>query len=595
MQSPSHSISFNGMVLTETGESSFNLGRFKNLPRVRTMEDISALDSAIASYAEIQKKSAIKGDWETMMTARHLGMLLVEYRVYVTGSSLQSIGSVETNPEGSAVMTIPAGSYAVLPYKLGSNPASSRASMEKALMQLMEASLNKNFERGNGVHVASNLQKIFKTINDIQEPIYRVPGTGTSGVVPASSLPVMTDMIPVNRPFIVTEQDGKRYILERTENTWLINNPSGADMKIQIEKLGYAPEFKGYDADREAAVSLATRIEDQGIMLLVEARRKGLPSFGNCFTVKPGSFSCVGKMYSVGENGNLVMSDASTNKDKAYEKKASYSLAMELNGEWRFGEPVFTSFSNSCQNSVNHPIVSSKYGRNGELYTISCLDPHGSIKYSRQYYISFENKRLVQTIGSVLADSKKREEIEKALAPAKMAEVFAQFVPILGTVDGLAQCVGVNSMTRNAYLSLADSRVRDQVRFDSFLGEPASIGSRTLDCLGGLTVASNAIKAARWMSGWLNVPTKKGAELSESLKKAINSDRMKKVENLSEKFGNAWVSGKDVTDTINAMKAGKVGEAAIKMAETFYAAAQQANNMSDLAETAVEVRNAIHP
>lgn len=69
---PARSISYNGMTLAETGETSFNLGRFQNLPRVRSTEDINALDSAIMTYGDIQKRTARKGDWETMMTARHL-------------------------------------------------------------------------------------------------------------------------------------------------------------------------------------------------------------------------------------------------------------------------------------------------------------------------------------------------------------------------------------------------------------------------------------------------------------------------------------------------------------------------------------------
>jgi hypothetical protein len=93
------------------------------------------------------------------------------------------------------------------------------------------------------------------------------------------------------------------------------------------------------------------------------------------------------------------------------------------------------------------------------------------------------------------------------------------------------------------------------------------------------------------MSGWLNVSAKQGAELSASLKVALDSDRMKKVEELSKKFGNDWVSGKDVTDAINAMKAGNVGEASIKMAETFYSATQAGKSMSDLTEAATGVLN----
>jgi hypothetical protein len=590
VQQPARSLSFNGMTLTEVSESSFNLGRFRNLPRVRTMADIKSLDSAIMSYGEIQKRAARKADWETMMTARHLGMLLVEYRAYVTGSSLQSIKSIQTDTDGFAMMTVPAGGYAVLPYKLGVNPPSSSASMEKALMQLMEASLNRNAEHGDGVHVAINLQEVLKTISDVQQPVYQPSATRSSGYVSASSLPSMTNMIPMNRPFIVREPGGNRYVLERTENAWVISNPSGADMKIQIEKLGYAPEFKGYDADREAAVSLATKIEDQGISLLVDAKRKNLPGIGNCFTFKPGGFSCIGKRYHVDENGNLVANDAEKPQSKDYEKKAAYSLAMELNGDWRFKEPVFTSFKNSCERALSSSIISSKYGRSGELYTISCIDQNGNAVYSRQYYISFEKKRLVQTIGSVLEDSKKRDEIEKALAPAKMAEGFAQFVPGLGTIDSLAQCAGADSLTRDMYLRFVESAsVRNQARLDSFLGEQDSIGSRTLDCLGAIAIPGKAIKAARWMSEWLSVPSKRGAELSASLKTALNSDRMKKVEAISEKFGNDWVSGKDITGIINTMRADKMGEASIKMAQTFYSAAQEGSNMVNLAGAAAGV------
>jgi hypothetical protein len=585
MQQPSRTISFNGIVFKETTESSFNIGRFQNLPRVRTMGDLAALDSAIMSYAEIQKRAARKGDWETMMTARHLGMLLVEYRAYVTGSSLQAIGSIKKGQDDSAVMTIPAGGYAVLPYKLGSNPVRSRASMEKALMQLMEASLNKNFEHGDAVYVATNLQKVIKTISDIQQPIYRSPDPVRSGVISASSLPTMTDMIPMNRPFIVSEPGGNRYVLERTEDAWVINNPSGENMKIQVERLGYAPEFKGYDADMAAAVSLATRISDQGTRLLVEAGGAGL-----CFTAKPNSYSCVGEVFRVAENGMLLKNDTTTSQDRTYEKKPPYSIAMELDGAWRFSEPVFVSFKNACSSSGN-PIVRSTFGGNGELYTISCLDQKGSPQYSRQYYISLENKQMVQTIGSVLEDSKNREKIEKALAPEKLLEGFAQFVPGLGTADSLAQCAGADSFTQDVYLWFASSSVREQVRLDSFLSEPESIGSRTLDCLAGLSSASGAIKAARWMSGWLNVSAKQGAELSASLKVALDSDRMKKVEELSRKFGNDWVSGKDVTDAINAMKAGNVGGASIKMAETFYSATQAGKSMSDLTEAATGVLN----
>lgn len=592
----SKAISFNGMTLTETSAASFNLGRFQNLPRVRNMGDIAALDSAIMSYGDVQKRSARKGDWESMMTARHLGMLLVEYRAYVTNSSLEAIRSIGTNEEGSVVLTVPAGGYTVLPYKIGSNPVSSRASMEKALMQMMHASLNKKFERGEGVHVASGLQdiqQILKTINDIQQPIYRSPAGRSPGATSAASLPTLTDMVPMNQPFIVAEPNGKRYILERTEDAWVINNPSGADMKIQVEKLGYAPEFKGYDADRAAAVDLATRIEDQGIMLLADANRKNLAISGSCYTVKPGEFHCAGNKYRVEDDGRLVAANSPGNQDRSHERKPAYKLAMDLNGSWRFGEPVFSGFMNSCKNAFARPIASSKYGNGGELYTISCLDSGGAIRYSRQYYISFEKKRLVQTIGSVLADSKKRAAIEKALAPAKMAEGIAQFVPGLGIVDGLAQCAGANSITRNAYLALASSRVRDQARLDSFLGEPDSLGSRALNCLGGISVADDAIKAARWMSGWLNVSPKRGAALSSSLKGALNSDRMKKMEEIAGKFGNDWVSGKDITDTINAMKAGKVGAATLKMAETFHSAAQSGNSMNELAEAAIGVRDAI--
>lgn len=67
---------------------------------------------------------------------------------------------------------------------------------------------------------------------------------------------------------------------------------------------------------------------------------------------------------------------------------------------------------------------------------------------------------------------------------------------------------------------------------------------------------------------------------------------MKKVEEISAKFGQDWVSGKNVTDSIDAMKAGNVGAATIKMAETFYTAAQQGNNMTDLAEAAMVARDA---
>jgi hypothetical protein len=562
------------------------------------MGDLAALDSAIMSYAEIQKRAARKGDWETMMTARHLGMLLVEYRAYVTGSSLQAIrsakknqddsraiGSVKSSQDDSAVMTIPAGGYAVLPYKLGTNPVRSRASMEKALMQLMEASLNKNFDRGDTVYVATNLQKVLKTISDIQQPIYQRPSPVHSGVISASSLPTMTDMIPVNRPFIVSEPGGNRYVLERTEDAWVINNPSGENMKIQVERLGYAPEFKGYDADMAAAVSLATRISDQGTQLLVEAGGAGL-----CFTVKPNRYSCVGEVFRVAENGRLIKNDTTTFQDRTYEKNPPYSIAMELDGAWRFSEPVFVSFSNACHSSGNL-FARSTYSGNGELYTISCLDQKGSPQYSRQYYISLEKKQMVQTIGSVLEDSKKREAIEKALAPEKLLEGFTQFVPGLGTADSLAQCAGASSFTQDIYLLFSDSSVRDQVRLDSFLSEPKSIGSRTLDCLAGLALPVEAIKAARWMSGWLNVSAKQGAELSASLKVALDSDRMKKVEELSRKFGNDWVSGKDVTEAINTMKAGNVGGTSIKMAETFYATAQEGKSMNDLAEAATGVLN----
>lgn len=589
---PARSISYNGMTLAETGETSFNLGRFQNLPRVRSTEDINALDSAIMTYGDIQKRAARKGDWETMMTARHLGLLLVEYRSYVTESSLRSIRSINAGADGYATMTIPAGGYAVLPYKLGKKPVSTRASMENALMQLMEASLSKRFESGSGVHVASNLQQILKTMSDIQQPVVSQSSAGSPTDVFASSIPTLTDMVPMNQPFVVSEAGGKRYVIERTEDAWVVNNPSGIDLKIQIEKLGYAPEFNGYDPERYAAVDLATRIEDQGIMLLANAYKMKIPTGGNCYTSKPGNFFCVGKNYLVGENGSLIETNGNSAAQRPYENKASYKLAIELNGAWRFSEPVFSGFRNSCNNAYKKPITSSKFGNGGELYTISCLDSGGAIRYSRQYYISSDRKRMVQTVGSFLADHKKREEIEKALAPAKMAEGFTQFVPFLGTIDGLAQCAGANTLTQGTYLAFAGSRVRDQARLDSFLGEPDSIGSRTLNCLGSIAIAGDAIKAARWMSGWLNVSPKHGAELSASLKEALASSRMKKVEEISAKFGQDWVSGKNVTDSIDAMKAGNVGAATIKMAETFYAAAQQGNNMTDLAEAAMVARDA---
>lgn len=611
---PARTTTINKIRLTEVPSENINLGRFNNFPRVTSTDDLRALDSAIASYATAMKDAARAGDWETMMAARHLGLALTEYRGYVTANSLQALRSARPGSDGAAVMTLPAHSYVVLPQKV--HQINQAKGTDKTawlglapgtpLDDVVLARLNTRQQTTSSGIPPTGIKVALNTINLRTFPLQgildsRRPAPGTQAVpagMPADGS--LADAVPQGALFLANEPGGARYFVERGADSWVLINPTSQPVSASVENLGYAPEFQASSQTREEAVRIATRANDAAKAVILALMRSGTRE-GYCFTVKPNNLTCPDGVRRLDENGGVMASQGNAGDEPAYARTEAYRLAMEYQGSWRYGEPVFTVFRAQCANAVQPYMMASKLTGSGETYEISCHDINNSVIYARQYYVSADGKNKVQTVADALREKAKRDEIERAMAPSALIEGIAQFIPLLGDIDSLAQCAGGHALTRGIYLagaetansvatSIGTDRGKNDLnalyRLNSFVSEPPSVGSRTLSCLGGLGIVSGVAKAGRWVKDWLNVPPKKAEELSAALGGYIGSDRWKKLEALSENFGADWVSQVHIDRAVGALREGGASKAVTEMGWGFYAATQQGNNMVDIAEAA---------
>lgn len=540
-------VYMNGIQLTEVDRSAFPRGKFKEFPVIAQRSDFATLNTMSKDYARASWEAAAQKDWEAFAVNRHLGMRIVDYRLHHTLATTAFVDSLSSRGDGSGVLA--AGATIFLPGFTRWGAATAAAPVK---MSSVEA-ITRDME-SNGVFVPDwaaapkfadlgAVLNVIKTASDVMSG--GVAAGGTKQVAAQKQANNLLAQLPVGKTFTAHDAKGDSYIVERTDDGFIVGNSGDRPVAVPLGNLGFVPDMPMPNAGRQAAAPFVMAMQESRHTLFWRAMREQY-AFPVSATRAPNKIVILNtKINGFFDANGYIATDASAiaSGAAAYESKPGYKTALEMAD---FSNHRDMAFQTACFDLKGHAAYDTDYvGEYAEILQHKCLTSAQGVMRQKDVYVI--DGKTMQTFASFVKDKKLAETLKNADDKRELAESVVGFVPGVGNVDAGAKCLTGTSLTSwvstNA-VKYADgvmpavllsselkakvqsaSRTEQSRAFVSDLlvqPEDASTLSKSLTCAAALpvlgTVLGKVAKAGSMVSGYRNwLATERGAGVVKTL------------------------------------------------------------------------------
>lgn len=546
----SPTIRWNNMTLTPAVAQDYKLGRFSGMPLIKNDDDLKALDVLQKQYVDIATYAAKKKDWDTFLVARQLARYLSEYRLYVTSSSVAAVRSMMQNGN----ISILPGSYVVLPaFNRMDKPAPAKLSLDESMFI------------GKGVLVAdasNDLTNLVRTVNEALNGAQQ--GTHNADVV--GSIRVLQAM-PEGEPFKATDAFGNVFIIERSNDSFVLHNPGKNPVVKKPEDINFIPRIVTPDATRVAARPIIENLNKIESTMARSANNTG-------YAIAPNTY----RQFGVGdvlldELGNPTQDATAVERGrKAYKTNPSYRLAIDMFSRRVMEGTQYFDFNQSCKTAAgsNSYLSWSFQGTSGEIETLTCYKPSSPQNlplYSKSWYLS--NNLQLQTYSSLMNDQQTINEIKSAMGMSEMMDGIASLAPFYGSFDSAHACLFGKSFTAEHFNPVRNGDPRELSPFVNLPDDDSSM-DMVLNCLDAIPVPGR-------------IAHKVGSLIKNMPK---TEQTLAKTHRISELFNAAWTNkGWDEVDQILKQDFnGEKSNAAVGLVKLFYNGIQQSNTFKAITE-----------
>ena len=464
------------------------MGRYRDMPRLRTVDDYQALTQTVDAYQKAVAKEIQRGDFNAALVANHLAAKFADYQASMAASNREAIKSLRTY--GNGRMDLAPGAYVVLPAFDRYDPP-------------RKFSFN-DWPYGEAQQVAANdfgtkldaLGGILRAINGPQEK-------KTPNAAPPATMNVQQALsLPLNQP--VTLLNGA--VLERTKDSFVLHNPGTYPIQIDLQSLGYLPPIRTPSPSRLAAGSILFNINsttgDPVIAGITDNVDIAPP---NRILYDKGGKRTGGLRV----DGDFARTpdDVATSK-REYEKAGSpFRLAVDARYAMQRSKErnnfVAQCTTMSTNMSGSFYFLDRMEGAYGEVIDLRCFrrrakgETEGEVVYSRRYFVTDNGQ--IKSWESLLLDKDTAAQLDRMDNLTDAVENLVGLLPIVGNAENGLKCADQTTITARARNLLSDkSALLDQKR--AFVTDIYDINAkdsaidRASNCAGALPLLGNASK-----------------------------------------------------------------------------------------------------
>lgn len=439
----------NGIRLTEVDRNAFPLGKFKGFPVIAQRSDYTTLSTMSKDYARASWSAATQKDWESFIVNRHLGMRLVEYRLNSKLATTAFVDSLSSRGDGSGVL--PAGATVFLPGFTRWGSSTSAASTTVSSIEAITSDLANHddvvfipdWKAAPKVADLGGVLSVLKTASDVM-----AGGVAVGGAKQADAKRKANNLLaqlPVGKTFTAHDASGNSFIVERTDDGFIVGNSGARPVTVPLGELGYVPDMPVPNADRQAAAPLVLAMQAARQTLFWQAMQ-GNYAYPMSATRAPNKTLILNTKVNgfLDADGNLTTNPVAIAAGAAaYDSKAGYRTAVEMAD---FSSHRDAQFQAACFAMSGHQVYDTDYtGEYAEILQHQCLDAAKGILRQKDVYV--RDGKTMQTFASLLKDKQLAETLKSADDKKDLAESVVEFVPGIGNVDAGAKCLTGTSLT----------------------------------------------------------------------------------------------------------------------------------------------------
>lgn len=446
-------LTVNGIGMRLGG--SFDLGVYRDLPRLRTMGDFKALGQVVKGLRSATASEIKRKDYPAALMANHLAVKFADYQasmVVGSGAAAQSLLKY-----GDGRVDLPPGSYAILP------------AFDRYEAPRRQYSFN-DWSYGPAQQVAAN--DLDTTIDSIGGFLKAVSAPRQLPA-PAETLSIEQALsLPLNQP--VTLLSGA--VLERTQDSFVLHNPKSAPLQIDLQALGYLPPIRTPSAARIAAGKILAKINDVAVTPVMAG------ATNNVDIAPPNRI-----LYDIGAKrigGLRIDGDFAKAPDEVVMSKNEYEqagspfrlavdarVAMQRSRERK-------DFQSQClamgRNTIGgYTFLDRMEGAYGEVVDLRCVrkrnkdDMTGELIYARRYYVTDDGQ--VKSWESLLRDKGTADQLAETDARTAAFEDILGAIPFIGNIESGLKCTDTRTMT--SFLRGFDSDIKGLSQRRSFVSD----------------------------------------------------------------------------------------------------------------------------
>lgn len=382
-----------------------------------------------------------------------------------------------------------------------------------------------------------------------------------------------TSTLPLNTPVVL--QNG--LYVERRNDFLVVYNSAPTPVLLPLSKLNYLPPMEAMSAKRAAAapyiVSMTQALWDHSIYIYFEG---GAP---NCEIGPPNKATCGVPEHSrvYDENGRFTNDGRSG--VQAYKSNAAYRNAVDY-AVWLQMLKQRRDFRRNCLLQVNGMFNDRSLGAGANIEQLACFQRNKQAPvYTENLFIG--DNLIVKTYDTLMQEKATRERMTKEAQLASAWSDGTAYLPVVGTLENGAKCVGLNtSIVQAIYYGIRERYLGQNFRDAAVLAgwkpeapNSSSIASTALDCLGAVPLVGPASKGAKTASTLthaeaLREAAGRSAQLFETVQSAaLSKDWSSMAKKLNELYpGNTSLAnllhnlndtlqtGNDMVSTVSALQ-----------------------------------------
>ena len=526
-------VYMNGIQLTEVDRSAFPRGKFKEFPVIAQRADFATLNTMSKDYARASWEAAAQKDWEAFTVNRHLGMRIVEYRLHHTLATTAFVDSLSSRGDGSGVLA--AGATIFLPGFTRWGAAAAVTPVKMSSVEAITLDLASNgvvvpdWAAAPKVADIGGLLNVIKTASDVMNG--GVAAGGAKQVAAQKQANNLLAQLPIGKTFTAHDTNGNSYIVERTDDGFIVGNSGERPVPVPLGSLGFVPDMPMPNAERQAAAPLVMTMQASRQTLFWRAMREHY-AFPLSATRAPNKIIVLNTKISgfFDANGRIATdTGAIASGAAAYESKPGYKTAVEMSD---YSSHRDMAFQTACFDLKGHAAYDTDYvGEYAEILQHKCLNSGQGVLRQKDVYV-IDGKKM-QTFASLVQDKELAKALKNADNKKDLVESVVGFVPGVGNFDAGAKCLTGTSLTSwvstNAAqyaenmmpLDLLSSELKGKIKGASRLqqsrafvsdllgpSEDATTLSKSLTCAAALpalgTVVGKVAKVGSWLTGYRN-------------------------------------------------------------------------------------------